>query len=70
MLSSKVSYKLNNNDLFGKYDDTWTPVMTWGNNNYTLDLNPLPSQNIYDIYAKLEIIPYSTYSAIEFGTNS
>lgn len=71
MLSSEVSYKLNNNDLFGNYDDTWTPMMTWGNNNYTLDLNPLPSQNIYDIYAKLEIIPYSrAYSSITFGTNS
>ena len=71
MLSSEVSYKLNNNDLFGNYNDTWTPMMTWGNNNYTLDLNPLPSQNIYDIYAKLEIIPYSrAYSAITFGTNS
>jgi hypothetical protein len=38
-------------DVFGNYD-TWYSMMTWDKNNYNFNLNPLPSQNIYDIGMK------------------
>lgn len=54
-------------DTFNNYD-TWYPMMTWDKNNYTFDINPVPSQNLYDISMKYQIIPNTkSYGYIYYG---
>ena len=58
---------LYDNDTFGKYG-TWYSMMTWGKNNYDFDINPIPSQTIYDIGMKYGIVPNTNkYGYIRYG---